>query len=393
MATLIETTRDGRPLYRVRWNYRPRSIDGQPYDKREFRDRGAALAWKEAVEQSPVAAPGGRTRVIDVTHAYLHSDHFAQLEQSTRKDYESTIRCHINAGLGAEPVDRLTPKRVRKWQSELLATGFTHIGFSGKTRPARHVKVPTANKALRIARAVFKWAPLDDLPTTDAFQRVPSVKDRRPQDERKSVARPYSPQEIDTLVGACDTMIERAVILTTKDSGLRRTEVFALEWDCVDLDAGLIHVRRALNPDGSYKVPKTYEQRTVVVFEDGLAALKEWREHAPATSLVFPRIDGRPMNDSWERLHAGQYRDRTEGRVLTDGIRARSGIHLELGHLRDTYGQTLIALGASDIEITMNLGHESVETTRRHYAAQLAPLRESLRIRGNAALKQLAGLG
>lgn len=368
---LIETTQDGRPLYIVRWNYRPRTVDGKPYDQRKFRSHTEAKAWHRTV------TPGtrsGRTTIAHVAEVWT-VEHVAQLATRTRADYEQAVRLRIIPGLGTKHPDKLTPREASQWVRNL------------------DVSPPLANKTLRIAKAMMRWARSEGLTTCMAFEDTRGIRDTRPRQDRRAQARAYTPKEIDCLVAACETLMQATVIQVGKDSGLRRSELFALCWDCVDLKNGVLHVRRSLDADQGFKDPKTYERRTVPLLEDGVRALKAWRKVAPTIDLVFCTVDGRPLHTTWESSHAGKYVERKAGRILTEGIRSRSGIHLELNHLRDTYASTIIAAGASDVEVTIALGHESVETTRRHYADWLEPSRSALADRANQVLRDMRSRG
>lgn len=366
---LIETTRQGRPYYIVRWNYRDKSLDGKPYDERSFRKASEAKAWDRKVNRQQPGAGSGRVRVHHIVDEWLEL-HVSTLEQRTRKDYEQAARLRIRPGIGPKVADKLTPLDASRWVRTMQETG---------------TEAPTVNKTLRIAKAMLRWARSEGMTTCTALEDTRGVRDRRPREERRQQARAYTDSEIDDLVAACPLMIEKTVILVGKDSGLRRSELFALGWDCVDLRGEVIHVRRALDADGSFKDPKTHERRTVPLLRDGVKALREWRKHAPKTELVFTQADGRPLQTVWESRHAGQYKTRRNGeRYLTDGIRKRSGIHLELNHLRDTYASALLFDGeATDADITMALGHKSVQTTRDHYADWFEPRRDTLAERIN----------
>lgn len=373
----IELTRNGRPLYRVRWNYRDPSIDGRPYDQREFRNRAEAVAWHRSVSRDHITAPG-IARVSHIAQVYLER-HVATLELSTQADYEQAIRMRINPGLGTKVADRLTARDTTAWLRVLTTKGYPHTDHLGRRQPAKYTSVPTANKTLRIAKAMMRWARAEGLTTCRAFEDTRSLRDRRPREERRSRARAYTPAELDRLVASCQRLMEATIILVGADSGLRRSELFALCWDCVDLEEGEIHVRRALDRRGGFKDPKTHERRTVPLLDDGLDALRHWRQHAPPTDLVFPAADGRPLHTTWDSGHQ-------------PAIRERSGIHLQLNELRDTYASTIITSGASDVEVTMAVGHKSVQTTRDHYFEWFEPSRNSLRARANAVRRQQRAL-
>ena len=91
-------------------------------------------------------------------------------------------------------------------------------------------------------------------------------------------------------------------------TGLRRGELLGLRWTDVDLDAGTLTVRRSLDVDGTFKVPKNKAaRRTLKLTPRALDALKthkvhqngerlqvgaRWKDH----DLVFPNTTGKPMN-------------------------------------------------------------------------------------------------
>lgn len=415
MATFITYTDDDDNVtrYRVRWNYRPKNIDGKPCDERDFapsREK-EARAFHASLEASPSAPRGGR-RVMDIMTAYLASDEYAAHELRTRNDIETCIRKHIIPGLGAIEHSRIEPAMVKKFLKDLTLTGFAHLSkpddsiadpkarrAAQKARTARRVAVPTANKVLRWSKAIMRWARVEGLTKSYAFDEVKTLPDRRPKAERRKPPRAYSDDEKLVLLEACETLQERTVLEVDWDSGMRRGELFAFHWEQALWGTQEIHVDRALDVDGSVKDVKTHEDRVVSVLDDGWAALQRWAVHiadargvpiAELTGFVFHTDDDRPLDAVWEARHAGQYVKRRpvdrpgtksaeEVLVLTDGIRRRSGIHLELGHCRDTYAAELLAtpgVGAEELKFAM--GHETVETTLRHYAVWLAGRRSQI---------------
>jgi integrase len=67
--------------------------------------------------------------------------------------------------------------------------------------------------------------------------------------------------------GLKDRSIEYMVAI---HAGLRRGELLGLKWTDADLDAGALTVRRSLNLDGAFKVPKNRAaKRTLKVTPSG----------------------------------------------------------------------------------------------------------------------------
>jgi integrase len=374
VATFIDTTRDGSPLYRVRWNYRDKTIDGKPYDQREFRDLRKAKAWKKQVERAEAPARGGRILVADIADAWL-AQHVARLPgKRSRDDAEQTVRMRIKPGLGSKVADRVTPGDGNRWLQSLVDTGYTHLDHTGTIRrPARAASIPTANKALRYMRAMMRWGRGQDMTTCRAFDDVRELRDRRTSGERRTRARAYTADELDLIVASCDTLLDAAAIQLAAATGLRRSELFALCWECIDLEGGYVSVERALDSDGSFKAPKTYEERRVQILDDeALDTLRAWRDAAPNIDIVFSTVDGRTLHTTWDSGHL-------------PGIRKRSGIHVQLGECRDTFASWLIAVGATAEELKMAMGHENVQTTLSHYSEWLRGRTTDLRALVTAA--------
>ena len=92
----------------------------------------------------------------------------------------------------------------------------------------------------------------------------------------------------------------RTMVLLTLNSGLRRGELYALEW--TDLELGgrtpSLHVRAA--------AAKGEKPRDIPLNPEAVAVLKEWQRATGASAgLVFPGKEGEPLTNhdtAWERL-------------------------------------------------------------------------------------------
>lgn len=416
----IETTKRGRTVYLVRWNYRDKSIDGKPYDQRQFVNKREALAWHRKVAAEPATIAGTLT-VAQVWQRFLDGP-VRDLPVSTQRDYEQVGRLHLIPGLGRERADRLMPQKAAVWRNTLRQRGYASLGPERKPgddrprakRPARPVSAPTVNKVIRIVRSGFRWARGEGLTSCMVFEDLRGVKDRRPPEERRPEPYAYDHDQLEALRKACLTIMQRSIIDGVADSGLRRGEAFALCRDCIELDGDedvWIHVRRALDKDGKFKQPKTYERRSILVLDDGARAIREWlavggftTDYVPDdrfelfaadAELVWRNEDGTSLNTTWDSGHAGQ-RKRVPGTddewYVTPGIRSRSGIWVRMSELRDTFVLTIMLSGATDIEVTATIGHESVDTTRRHYFKFRKVAQHALRDRANAKRRELRDL-
>jgi len=94
---------------------------------------------------------------------------------------------------------------------------------------------------------------------------------------------------------AAKPIADRALWATALYAGLRRAELRGLEWADVDLDAGVIHVRRSIDALGEVIRPKSKAgERTVPIPRLLRGHLLEQKLRNRTAGYVFGR-DDRPM--------------------------------------------------------------------------------------------------
>jgi integrase len=169
------------------------------------------------------------------------------------------------------------------------------------------------------------------------------------------------PQEIQALLAAAtppnDTLLHVAVY-----TGLRRGELFALQWGDVDWgtgkDGGRIWVKRSCY-QGKITTPKTESSiRVVDVPQRTLDELMVYREMFPprAGGFIFRTDKGTPIDpDNWSK--------RRFIPILEQAGLRQVGLHA----LRHTYASLLINQGESIKYVSRQLGHASIQITADLY--------------------------
>jgi integrase len=354
-VALITTTKNGRPQYRVRWNYR-RENGRLVYDEKRFSDKRQAVAAHNQL----AAVDSTRTETITVAELaalWLAQHVTPNCSLRTQKDYRCHYHKRIAPRLANKRVSALTPRVMAQWRDWMVARG---------------TGARTVNKSLDVVKAMVRWGRSEGLCTNTGIDDVRRVREPRP-----APANPYTPAQVQQLADGCEYLRDATLLKTAAYTGLRWSELRALRWVDIDLDAATVDLRRALDMNGKAKATKSNTERIVPILQPGVDALRLWREHAPDVSLVFPNERGGHLTENWY------------DRRLTK-IRKASGIDIAgLHELRDTYASILIQSGIGEAELALWLGHRSIQTTLDRYAKLFERRKAVLVARANAALGDL----
>ena len=226
----------------------------------------------------------------------------ARVRTSTYQGYESKVRQRIIPALGHHRLDRLQPEHVERFYAELTAAGLASATVLQIHRVlSRALKV--AVQRGRVARNVC------------TLVDAPSLK-------RDEVS-PLNADEARSVLNACRGERNEARWSVALALGLRQGEALGLQWKDVDLDAGTLTVRRALQRLRGkglvFVEPKSRAGRRTIVLPASLRralqaheeAQRAEREQMPEAwhdhDLVFCQYDGKPIDPgadykAWKRL-------------------------------------------------------------------------------------------
>jgi integrase len=293
------------------------------------------------------------------------------LKISTAKSYRSMVEEHLRPMFGHYRSDRLTLLVIEEWRrqsTEKIAAGTMTVKFHQNQRNLLHAITDWARHP---ARQYLAHDPLSGLPKL----RLSRAR-KRPFFEPDQVAA--------ILAIAAETPPNDVIIRVAALSGLRRGELFALQWIDVEEgnghDGGQIHVRRRLY-QGDLDTPKTDgSDRNVDVPQRLLDDLAIYRLTYPPigeAAFIFRTATGQPIDaDNWQKRRfipilrkAGLYRRGT-------------GLHA----LRHGYVSLLAAQGEDVHYISGQIGHASVRLTQDVYRHTFTKARTEAMRRLNTAI-------
>jgi len=249
---------------------------------------------------------------------------------SVVRGYEQALRLRVLPELGALTLAEIQRADLQAFVDRLLEDEYD---------PS------TIRNTLLPVRAIFRRAVARGEVAVNATTglELPAVRGRRD--------RIASPEEARQLLGALER--DKALWATAMYSGLRMGELRALEWDAVDFDRGLIHVRRTWDHIEGPVEPKSRAGRRAVplptLLRTDLAAHRlacEWRD-----GLVFGRSSLSPFNPGTVNNRAGRT---WEGAQLD---------RITLHECRHTFASLMIAAGVNAKALSVYMGHASVMVT------------------------------
>lgn len=328
-----------------------------------FDTRTEARAW---LRDATARAARGRVDSEHTVGEYL-ADWVAALpltglEANTISWYRSAVQRHIIPALGGVRLDRLTATRIEAFLAEKVERGrLDGRGGLGPTS-VRRLQV-TLSKALGDA---WRKGMLAENPM--ARVEAPKVPAR---DVTASV---WAPDDISMFLEATRTDREAPLWQTATMTGLRREELAGLRWGDVDLEAGVVSVRRArVEVDGRVieKGPKSAaSRRTVDLDSETVAVLRRWKVAQLEERL---RAGTAWHGGGWvfsDELGAPWHPDRitkTFGRTLR-----RLGLPpTDIKGLRHAHATALLKAGVHHKVVQERLGHSSSRVTLDIYSAVL----------------------
>lgn len=292
----------------------------------------------------------GRQTVAGYLTVWLEEAVRPAVRPKTYTTYETLVRVHLIPGLGRVPLVSLSPQQVQTFLNQKLREGLAPRSVAHMRAVLRRA----LNQAVRWDMVPRNVAVLVDSPRVPAFEVIP-----------------LSSAQARTLLDASRNDRLGALFAVALLTGMRQGEMLGLAWDDVDLVAGTVAVRRALQRVGGhlgFVEPKTRRSaRTLVLAPLAIDALREhrrrqlqeklwqgsrWRE----SGLVFTTSVGTPLDGPTvtRRLQA----------LLADAGLPRQRFH----DLRHACASLLLLDGVHPRVVMEMLGHSQIALTMNTYS-------------------------
>lgn len=247
----------------------------------------------------------------------------------------------------------LCSPRTLAWYSFTLGKVMQWLVKNGVVKPqdvtARHVRAylaelagrglqdSTINNHARAIRTMLRFFHAEKYISEPIVFQIPSIAEKR--------LPCLSAEDVKKLLDVCQIPRDKALVLLMVDTGLRRAEVCALNWEDVDISSGLVHVIRGKGGKARSVVVGVTTRRALLAYHRSISVNPE--------KPVFQTKSG--------------------GRLTFNGIRSlllrlgkQAHVHVSPHALRRTFATMSLRAGMNLLHLQGLLGHTTIEMTRRY---------------------------
>jgi integrase len=274
---------DGSRQYTVFFRGRYIGVEG---GEQEALAKQADLRGQAARGEAP--AMPSRVTFSDVAELWLESKH--RLRPYTRRNYRATLDRILIPRFGSMKIGAISTDHVVALIRDLEQRGLA------PTTVIDYLKPLSGTMQFAVRRRLIAVNPCSLL-----------TRDDRPRPRERKQDHVWSDVEIEALIAAAEHLARRPsarydytpLIRTALSTGLRLGELLGLTWADIDLDEGVLYVRRQWTRLGEYAPPKTRAAvRRVPLSAEMVGYLRELKvasRFSQDDHPVFASKTGRPL--------------------------------------------------------------------------------------------------
>ncbi len=253
----------------------------------------------------------------------------------------SGLRTHLLRAFGDVRLHEISPRGVEKFKADGVAAGWRHQTINLPLKLLRHM--------LTVAKS---WGIIDSVPKIKLLPKQSVKFDFLDTEEALQLTTASQ--------GWC-----RAMVVTGLKAGLRVGEMRALQWDDIDFERGLLHVRQNAwhNLVGT---PKSGKPRMIPMCRALTSELSNYRHDR--STYVFGEGPGKLLSYAKSKYHLHKVCRAADLRQI--------GWHV----LRHTFASHLVMKGVPLKAVQELLGHATIDETMRYAHLSPAVLRTAVSV-------------
>lgn len=307
---------------------------GFPHQSKQFKSRADAVAWGRAIEADmdrgiAVSREAEETTVADLLDRYMRDVSPAKRSHASDKGRSRTLRAH----LGPYKLAVLTSPLLAAYRDNRLRL----------VSPATVVhELNMLNRVLTLATREWGIVLHGGVPKV-IKPRLPAGRDRRVQ-----------PAEVQAIIDATESDVLGDVVRFAIATGMRRGEILALRWECVDLRRRTVYV----------PLTKTDTPRTVPLSTAAVAVLQARRDARCA--VPFAMTDSAVSRAFCRAVRRARAMYESTCRLLDRPVDPRWLVGVRLHDLRHEATSSFFERGLNVVEVASITGHKTLAMLQRY---------------------------
>ena len=331
----------------------------------------AGKMWKKGLE-SGLKPDADKTTLWGWISIWL-SNVQTSLRIKSYKKYESCLRLYVKPTLGNVVLSNLSCGDIQEALNKLVS------GDAGAENKEQRLSPFTIRNTRRYLIIAIDAAVKQGLVTRNV------ARDTKPPALCVQPMRTLEINQVGELIAAANKageMIYMAILIAVS-TGMRIGEIFGLKWDCVDLESGIIFVKRSLitcaGARGMFQEPKSKQSRRAIPLpksvKEELVRYKQWQDSYKQSlgekwhdnQLVFATSYGAIVDTSY-------FSSRIFKRLLD---KAKLDRKVRFHDLRHTHATLLLRQGVHVKVVQERLGHSTIIVTLDTYSHVLKDMQET----------------
>lgn len=354
-------------------------------DQRSPKGESASLKigqeWLKTIENG-LLPDADKISIWDWLSRWLQDYAKPRLRVKSFDKYESCLRLYVKPTLGEVLLPKLKAVDIRRLFQRLLTEGGQEkISIvNGKEVKKRGT---LSSLTVRNTRRYLIMA-LDQAVKEGLLLRNVSRDVDPPKLVKKEICT-LSKNQVVALTGAAKNFGEMPymAVLLAVSTGVRLGELFGLRWDCVDLERGVIYIKRSIitshGTKGEFQEPKTAKSRRQIPLPGEVAKelrkyrkWQEWQRHFLGdkwqdNDLVLASTWGRVVETS-------NFSSKLFKEILDKADIPRS---VKFHDLRHTHATLLLQQGINPKVVQERLGHSTIAMTLDVYSHVIPDMQDT----------------
>lgn len=273
----------------------------------------------------------------------------------TQKNYEKIIKNHLKPDLGKYKLKNLNPAILQKFLNDKSRFGLSKNSINNF--------YGVLSGALKSAVYPFKFIKENPM----QYVHMPKMQENKKNDLKIISLKDFN-KILERFPQGSSFYIPLQIAFNT---GMRGGEVTALQWDDIDLENKIIHVRHTLISKGKegfeLGTPKTESSYRKINIGDTLT--KVLREHKKLQKEMKLKFGEWYINSNFVcTKEMGEHVTTNSLKYLSRVVNYELGIDFNFHSLRHTHATMLLENGANIKDIQHRLGHAKISTTMDTYS-------------------------